>query len=408
MNDLTVAKGYKQWIPAAVLMVCVVLAFFDKISIAVLFTDVNFKHVMDIADDKTKQGWLMTSFLLSYGFSSMFLSFLGDIFNPKKLLLASVISWGVLMLCMGFTTNFKTLIFFRVLLGIAEGPLFALAYSIVKQSYTQSQQARASTMFMLGTPIGASLGYPITAAVLAKYGWQSTFFVMASFTLIAIFLIIWGLKDIQLEHKTEVKHNDKGSNFSNHLQNTKILLNNVPFWLVCIFNIALMTYLWGLNSWIPSYLIQDKNFNLKEFGIYSSLPFIAMLVGEILGAFVSDKLGKRAIQVFSGLFVAGIFIYIMVSLQDPIWIISAMSASAFSWGFGVSAIFALLARITSKNISATAGGIFNGLANFASAIAPVMIGYIVMQTNNFNLGITFLALVAIIGSLFLVPLLKRY
>jgi sugar phosphate permease len=61
-----------------------------------------------------------------------------------------------------------------------------------------------------------------------------------------------------------------------------------------------MTYLWGLNSWVPSYLIQDKGFNLKEFGIYSSFPFIAMFIGEVIGAF-SDKLGRRAVQVFGGL-----------------------------------------------------------------------------------------------------------
>ena len=43
-----------------------------------------FPDAMGIAGDKAKLGWLMTSFLLAYGFSSVFLSFLGDIFNPKK------------------------------------------------------------------------------------------------------------------------------------------------------------------------------------------------------------------------------------------------------------------------------------------------------------------------------------
>lgn len=36
-------SGLKHWVPAFVLMVCVVLAFFDKISIAVLFSDPHFK-----------------------------------------------------------------------------------------------------------------------------------------------------------------------------------------------------------------------------------------------------------------------------------------------------------------------------------------------------------------------------
>lgn len=34
-------SGLKHWVPAFVLMVCVVLAFFDKISIAVLFSDLR-------------------------------------------------------------------------------------------------------------------------------------------------------------------------------------------------------------------------------------------------------------------------------------------------------------------------------------------------------------------------------
>ncbi|MGO3918812.1 MFS transporter [Acinetobacter venetianus] len=401
-------SGFKHWVPAFVLMVCVVLAFFDKISIAVLFADPHFQGAMGIAEDKAKLGWLMTSFLLAYGFSSVFLSFLGDIFNPKKMLFWSVASWGVLMFCMGFTTHYEGMLVLRVLLGLAEGPLFALAYTIVKQTYTDRQQARASTMFLLGTPIGAFLGFPITAAVLAKHDWHTTFFVMAGLTVVALIAIVFGLRNLQLKKTIELDSTSKRINFKGHIQNTKILLQNSSFWLVCIFNIALMTYLWGLNSWVPSYLIQDKGFNLKEFGIYSSFPFIAMLIGEVIGAFLSDKLGRRAVQVFGGLLVAGIFMYVMVLMTEPHLVIAAMSLSAMAWGFGVAAVFALLARVTTADVGATAGGIFNGLGNFASAIAPVLIGYIVMQTNSFNLGITFLAAVAVIGSFFLVPLLKRY
>lgn len=406
--DNTIKTGMKHWTPAIILMICVVLAFFDKISIAVLFSDATFQQAMGIGQDKAKLGWLMTSFLLAYGFSSMFLSFLGDIFCPKKMLFWSVSSWGVLMVLMGFTTDYTMMLTLRVLLGLAEGPLFALAYTIVKQTYTDRQQARASTMFLLGTPIGAFLGFPITAFVLAHYDWHSTFFVMGAMTFIVLALIVFGLRNLQLKRTVDLDGVAKRVNFKVHVCNTKTLLTNSAFWLVCIFNIALMTYLWGLNSWVPSYLMQDKGFNLKEFGIYSSLPFIAMLIGEVVGAFLSDKLGKRAIQVSGGLLVAGIFMYLMVIATDPVLVIAAMSLSAMAWGFGVAAVFALLARITSADVGATAGGIFNGLGNFASAAAPVIIGSIVMQTGSFNVGISFLAAVAVIGSFFLVPLLKRY
>ncbi len=406
--DNEAKTGIKHWTPAIILMICVVLAFFDKISIAVLFSDATFQQSMGIAQDKAKLGWLMTSFLLAYGFSSMFLSFLGDIFSPKKMLFWSVASWGVLMIIMGFTKDYTGMLILRVLLGLAEGPLFALAYTIVKQTYTDRQQARASTMFLLGTPIGAFLGFPITAFVLAHYDWHSTFFVMGAMTFLVLALIVFGLRNLELKRTVDLDGVGKRVNFRTHLSNTKALMKNSAFWMLCVFNIALMTYLWGLNSWVPSYLIQDKGFNLKEFGIYSSLPFIAMLIGEVVGAVLSDKIGKRAIQVSGGLLIAGIFMYLMVIATDPIMVILAMSLSAMAWGFGVSAVFALLARVTTADVGATAGGIFNGLGNFASAAAPVVIGAIVMQTGSFNIGITFLAVFAVIGSFFLLPLLKRY
>ncbi len=391
-----------HWTPATVLMICVVLAFFDKISIAVLFSDPAFQETMGVVEDKSRLGWLMTSFLLSYGFSSVFLSFLGDLFSPKKLIFWSVLSWGILMLIMGFTTTYEGMLINRILLGIAEGPLFALCYSIVKLCYSDKEQARASTMFILGTPIGAALGFPITAYVLGNYDWHTTFYVMGALTLIATILVHYGLRNVEVSGRKRVVK-------SSHGVNLKRLMSNGPFWLVCFFNIALMTYLWGLNSWIPTYLMEEKGFNLKEFGALSMIPFIGMLIGEIGGALYSDRFSiRRAPQVFIGLLGAGIAMYLMVIVESNILVITMMTISSLMWGVSVSAVFALLSNVSDRDVATTAGGIFNGLANFTSAIVPVLIAYIVAFSGNFNTGIIFLAGVAVAGSIILVPLLRRY
>lgn len=395
-------KGFKYWMPAIVLMLTVVLAFFDKISIAVLFADPQFVSDLGITGDKSKLGWLMTSFLFAYGLSSIFLSFVGDLFGPRRIILAGIASWGVLMLLMGMTSNFYMLLFLRVLLGIAEGPLLALCYSIVKQNYTLSEQARASTLFLLGTPIGAALGFPITAFILEKYNWHATFFVMGSLTLLLLVIVYFGLKGI-----TYVKNNVKKS--VDHKQNFQKLLRSTPFWLVTVFNVGSMAYLWGLNSWIPTYLIEAKGFNLKQFGGLSMIPFLAMLVGEIVGAFNSDRYpNRRAMQVFIGLFGAGLSMYFLIHQQGIVNVLIFMSASAFLWGLNASAIFALLSNTTEKEVATTAGGIFNGFGNFASSLAPMLIGYIVVFTGDINNGILFLSLVAIVSSLVLLPLVRKY
>ncbi|MCU3613777.1 MFS transporter, partial [Enterobacter hormaechei subsp. oharae] len=67
----TPEKAVRWAIPLS-LLACVLLAFFDKISIAALFSDTHFQQAMGIDFDTTRLGILMSAFLLSYGFSSVF------------------------------------------------------------------------------------------------------------------------------------------------------------------------------------------------------------------------------------------------------------------------------------------------------------------------------------------------
>ncbi|SQC45300.1 MFS transporter permease [Klebsiella pneumoniae] len=76
--------------------------------------------------------------------------------------------------------------------------------------------------------------------------------------------------------------------------------------MICIFNIAFLAYLWGINGWLPGYLIKGKGIHLEHAGWLSSMPFIAMLLGEIIGAWLSDRVDRRAAACFISLAGAGI------------------------------------------------------------------------------------------------------
>jgi hypothetical protein len=54
-----------RWAVAVILFLGVISAFFDRISIAVLFTNVTFQNDMGIGFDPTKLGLLMTSFVFA-------------------------------------------------------------------------------------------------------------------------------------------------------------------------------------------------------------------------------------------------------------------------------------------------------------------------------------------------------
>ncbi|MBF4190352.1 MFS transporter, partial [Serratia ureilytica] len=38
---------------------------------------------------------------------------------------------------------------------------------------------------------------------------------------------------------------------SERQQHRRELLRSPHFWMICLFNIAFLTYLWGMNGWLP-------------------------------------------------------------------------------------------------------------------------------------------------------------
>ena len=399
----TPEKAVRWAIPLS-LLACVLLAFFDKISIAALFSDSHFQQAMGIDFDTTRLGILMSAFLLSYGFSSVLLSGLGDRIAPLRLLTGMMAVWCILMLVMGFTHNYTLMVTLRILLGIAEGPLFPLAFAIVRHTFPQHLQARATMLWLLGTPVGAAIGFPLSIWLLNTFGWQSTFFVMAMLTVPVLIFVRIGLRGVRLEAKASGGHTSQEARRSARRE----LFVSPHFWMICIFNIAFLAYLWGINGWLPGYLIKGKGIHLEHAGWLSSMPFIAMLLGEIIGAWLSDRVDKRAAACFISLAGAGIGLAAVMHFTTPLPVIAAMSFSTFMWGTGAPNIFALLAKATHPRVSATAGGIFNGLGNFAGALSPAVMGALIAFTHSMDSGLIFLVVMAAVGCVLLLPLLRRY
>ncbi|MAY71423.1 MAG: MFS transporter [Halomonas sp.] len=405
------STGVRRWLVPLALLACVVLSFFDKISIAVLISTPAFQADLGLTGEATKLGMLMTGFLLSYGASSMFLGFLGDIFSPKSCLYAMLFMTAALMAVMGFVDDYGVLLGLRILLGIAEGPLFAVAYTIVKRLFPPREQARATMLWLLGTPIGATLGFPFTIWVVDQFGWRTSFFAIALLTIPVVLIVYLVFRKLDVTTRSPALQQTDRSHvpLSTHRAATAKLLKRWSFWSICLFNVAFLAYLWGLNSWLPTYLVQDKGINLDQAGVFSSLPFIAMLVGEVIGAFASDRFDRRALLCSISLLGAGLGLWLVLSIDGSNWaMIAAMSFSAAMWGFGAPNVFALLAKATSSDVSATAGGIFNGLGNFSGALVPVLIGALIAATGNMTAGLMFMMVMAFLGASVLIPLIRRY
>ncbi|WP_315835245.1 MFS transporter [Bradyrhizobium prioriisuperbiae] len=398
----------RRWLVAAILFLTVIAGFFDRISIAVLFTDTEFQTAMGTGFDPARLGLLMTSFLIAYGLSNVVLSALVDLFGPSRTLNVSVVVWGVLMALMGCAGSFAMMITLRALLGLAEGPQFSIANAVVARWFPPHQRARANAMWTVGSPLGSAIGFPVTTWLVTAYGWRESFFALAVLNLVVILpLTLLYVRD-RAPGMPVAPSAVPGRPQLSYREGVRLFVTDWRYWLVVVASCGTLIYLWGLNSWLPSYLIKQRHLAPTQAGIYAALPFILVVVGQIGGSYLSDWLGKRAVIAGVGLMMSGILMYFVSLMPTPQTAALMIGLSGLFWGMVTPVSYALIMDIVPEGAVATAVGFKNGLSNLVGALAPVTMGIVVSRTGSFDAAFLVLVAATAIGGLLMVPLMRAH
>ncbi|WP_258166196.1 MFS transporter [Paenibacillus sp. PCH8] len=74
------------------------------------------------------------------------------------------------------------------------------------------------------------------------------------------------------------------------------LFKHKSTWFMIIGNFGIMFTIWVYLTWLPSYLEKEQGFTLKETGWIASIPFVAGIIGVLLGGFISDFFIRRGVN----------------------------------------------------------------------------------------------------------------
>jgi sugar phosphate permease len=407
-DDAAVAsRRWWRWLVAFVLLAAVVTGFFDRISIAVLFTDKAFNSALGTNFQPLALGLLMTAFLFAYAISSLLLSFVGDLFGARRTLGYAAGAWGVLMILMGGSRSYMAMIAYRIALGIAEGPQFSLISGAIRQWFPTREQARANSIWMIGSPLGSAIGFPLTIWLVATFGWRSSFYVLGFLTLIVVMPLIF----IVMRRPPQAAAPDEQASpvsgeGANPVETVRDLIKTPRVWMLCGYGTGMLTFLWGLNGWLPTYLQRVRHFNIHQMGFYSSLPFVLMFIAEVASGYIADKTDRRARNSLFGLCSAGILLFLATLVSDGHLSAILIALSTAALGFGSPTHYALAMRVLPPALTSTGIGIINGVGNLLAALAPTLIGWIIASTGNFQIGLLVIVFASIFGGLSLIPLVR--
>ena len=398
----------RRWLIAIVLLCLVVTGYFDRISVAVLFTNKDFQSAMGTGFNPALLGMLMTAFFIPYGISSLFLSFSGDVVGPRRMLVAGSLIWGTLMVVMGSVNSYVSMLTARICLGIFEGPQFSWILKIISRWFPRNEHGRANTIWLAGSPLGSAIGFPLIIALVAAFGWRTAFYLLAALSiLVMVPLLLIVVKDWPNGSSAETD-TQRSPGPGQVWRDCGVFLRDTNFWLLTICDCGELIYLWGLNSWLPTYLQKVRNFDLQHLGMYSALPFILLFAGEILSGYLADRFGKKAILIFIGLAGAAVLLYAGTAVADRTSAALIIALSSGFFGLAVPATYALTQQIVPQNVLASGAGVINGIANTVGALAPFAMGVVIASTNNFDAGLMVLVVGSLLCSCAILPLVRRY
>lgn len=152
------------------------------------------------------------------------------------------------------------------------------------------------------------VGVKETVWIMTNLGWPFVFYIFGSLGL--VWCISWHLlvSDWPEDHRSisprELEYIRSGSPQAPRVTRTpwRKILSQAPVWTLIIVHFCNNWGFYIFLAWMPTYLVQVHGFSLKEMGIYAMIPYLAMVVGGNISAWLAAAiflLGAVVWNVFS-------------------------------------------------------------------------------------------------------------
>lgn len=374
-----------RWQGVIALLFLIVISYVDRVNISVMILNADFVTHFHINENRMLQGMLMTFFLLGYGLSALLLTpVMESKLNYRQGLLISITVWALVCAISPLLGSLFGMLIARVILGIAEGPLFSLKTRYISDHFAAQEIGKPNAVSALGVSLGLAVGFPLVTFLMQHLGWMGSFYALAALNLLLGGGLIYRFLPAPQKANRPRK---KG------LSETFMLAWRTPLlgWILLV-EIATLSYLWGSSAWLPAWLRDEHHFSLHATGFLAAIPFLLSLGSKFLGGVLLDKLRPEQaplLFVTGGALTACSVLALMFSHQPAMLGLFLLSANIF-WGLQGAAIPAVVQHHAAHDAVGSAYGIINGIGNICAAFIPLLMGVVMKYAGSVSAGFSVL------------------
>ncbi len=376
---------------AAILFLTVLSAYLARVSISVALPFIAADYDWTPEQIGSLGGIILGVFLVGYGLSNVFLSPLADCYGPKKGLMLAVLSWSAVTVMMGVAGMiYSAFVVFRTSLGLAQGVVFPAAGKITQAWTPPERRSRMNARYYSAIALANILSPLLLIPLMMAASWNVMFVVLGVLGFAMMAPIVLWLKDspegpAQCESKTlmdNLRYTYTHLREAMRIKGLFALALSHSFWSIAF---------WGLSLWLPTFLINARGFTPEELMWAAAVPYTGYFVGIYVGAYISDRTGKRSLVSFSFLMVGAALMLSLVLLMGRTETVVVLTAMFFFVSILGTNVATLLQGCCVSRLTCSASGIENGLSNGLGALGPVLVGAVVGLTGSYDAALPMLA-----------------
>ncbi|OXH92074.1 MFS transporter [Burkholderia multivorans] len=383
--------------------------FFDRLALSFLFPFM----AAELHLTNAQLGMVSSALALTWALSGAATGAWSDARGTRKpLLIAAVLGFSVFSALSGFVGGFASLIAFRALMGIAEGPVLPLSQSLMIESSTPSRRGLNMGLLQGSAAglLGAMIGPPVVIGIATAAGWREAFYV-SCIPGIAIAFCIWrwvheappgGAIDARADACSATKDTAKGATVSRWA-----LLKARNVLLCVLISCFFLTWFVVVISFAPTFLVSSRHFSASDMGVVMTCLGAAWVFWGFAVPAISDRIGRKPTFVIYQLgSVATVIAYAQLSNPTAmLWAgaLMGMFVNGMVGGYGtlMSEGYPTAARATAQNVLWNIGRAIGGLG-------PMTVGALAAR-YSFQTAIALLAglyVLDMVATVFLIPELK--
>lgn len=342
---------------------------------------------LDLSSSVT--GLLLGAFFWTYAAFLPGAGWLVDRFGPRRMMAFALIAWSLVTMLVGAASGFLVLLLIRMLLGAVESPAYPSSSQIVGRWFPVRERAMAASIFDSGGRAGTAFALPITTAVIALLGWRGSFIAAGLAGL--LYSLFWLKFYRDPDTHPKLTDAERGYITAGGAQRNdgsqapmpwKELFRYRTVWGMLIGFFCLSFVLYFFVTWFPSYLVNERGFDLLKLGFLGMIPALLAMPAQWYGGWLQMKLVKsgrsvtyaRKVPLISGLILSSVIVLAGV-VENAYVALALLALSQSALCFAASSLWALPVDIAPSpaNVGSIAG--IQGLAsNVAGFVSPLVVG----------------------------------